>query len=210
MQCQAKAKSTGEQCRRRAVAGRTVCTVHGGLTPVGPALPQFKHGRYSKYLPTRMAERYQEAQADPDLLALRDEVALLDARLSVLLEQVDAGGTADVWKRLKDTFHELQRANASGDKIRQRALFFDLTQLIQSGGNEYDAWQEIYDMFERRRKLVESERKRLVEIQNVITVDRAMGLIAFITDTIRRHVSDRDALTAISTELRALLDRDAS
>ncbi len=32
-QCKAKAKSTGERCQRQAIAGGTVCTVHGGLAP---------------------------------------------------------------------------------------------------------------------------------------------------------------------------------
>ena len=33
MQCTAKTHSTGEQCRRRAIAGGAVCQVHGGAAP---------------------------------------------------------------------------------------------------------------------------------------------------------------------------------
>lgn len=33
MQCTAKAKSTGTQCARAAIAGGTVCRVHGGAAP---------------------------------------------------------------------------------------------------------------------------------------------------------------------------------
>jgi len=33
MQCKAKAKSTGKPCRRNAIAGGTVCRVHGGAAP---------------------------------------------------------------------------------------------------------------------------------------------------------------------------------
>ena len=33
MQCKAKAKSTGKPCRRNAIAGGTVCQVHGGAAP---------------------------------------------------------------------------------------------------------------------------------------------------------------------------------
>ena len=89
MQCQAKSKATGVQCRRRAVKGKRVCTVHGGLTPSGHASPHFKSGRYSRYLPARLTERYREAQADQRLLELREEIALIDARLCELLPTED-------------------------------------------------------------------------------------------------------------------------
>ena len=89
MQCAAKCKATGEQCRRRAVNGKRVCTVHGGLTPSGSASVHFKSGRYSRHLPARLAERYHKAQADQRLLELREEIALIDARLCDLLATED-------------------------------------------------------------------------------------------------------------------------
>src|SRR3990172_10824938 len=89
MQCQAKAKSTGVQCRRHAVSGKRVCTVHGGLTPSGPASANYKHGRYSRYLPARLAERYLEAESDPELLSLRSELALVQATLAGLFGKLD-------------------------------------------------------------------------------------------------------------------------
>jgi hypothetical protein len=88
MQCQARKKRTGEQCRRRAVAGMRVCTVHGGLTPRGAASVHFKTGRYSRYLPARLLDKYEDAGTDPRLLELREDIALLDARIAQLLERV--------------------------------------------------------------------------------------------------------------------------
>ena len=37
MQCEAKAKSTGHQCQRSAIAGLNVCRVHGGNTKLARA-----------------------------------------------------------------------------------------------------------------------------------------------------------------------------
>jgi hypothetical protein len=98
MQCAAKCKATGDQCRRRAVKGKRVCTVHGGLTPVGSASPHYKSGRYSRHLPARLSERYSEAQTDKRLLELRDEIALVDTRLADLLPRVDdASDDYPIW-----------------------------------------------------------------------------------------------------------------
>src|SRR4051812_32142589 len=73
------------------------CRMHGGATPRGPALPQFKHGRYSRSLPTRLAAQYEAAQSDPVLMELRDEIALNDARLADLLGRVDTGESGSLW-----------------------------------------------------------------------------------------------------------------
>src|SRR4051794_20502728 len=93
--CGARTRS-GDPCRRSASQnGR--CRNHGGASLPSIASPTLRTGRYSKDIPTRMAARYQEAQADPELLMLRDEIALLDSRLSDVLSRVDSGESGAVW-----------------------------------------------------------------------------------------------------------------
>ena len=84
-QCTATSKRSGEQCRKPAMQGRTVCRAHGGATPRGTASPHYRHGRWSKDLPTQLVQRYQEARLDEDLLSLREEVALVDMQIGTLL-----------------------------------------------------------------------------------------------------------------------------
>lgn len=57
LQCTAKSKQTGEQCRRFATPGRTVCYYHGGRSLVGVASATYKHGKYSRYYPAWLRER---------------------------------------------------------------------------------------------------------------------------------------------------------
>ena len=81
--CGAKTRS-GSACQNRPMPnGR--CRMHGGKSLGGIASPNFKHGGYSKFLPVRLGDNYQEAMADPELLALRDDIALLDARVHDLM-----------------------------------------------------------------------------------------------------------------------------
>src|SRR5579871_5515650 len=88
--CGAKTRSGGS-CRQWAMPnGR--CRMHGGKTPRGPALPQYKHGRYSKVLPADLAARYAEARTDQELVAFRDDIALVDARLADVLARLGQGG----------------------------------------------------------------------------------------------------------------------
>src|SRR5579863_9488305 len=87
-QCAAHSKRSGSRCRKWAMRGHTVCRNHGALSPRGVASPAFKTGRYSRSLPARLVGRYQEAVADPELLSLRDDLALIDSRTSALLQRV--------------------------------------------------------------------------------------------------------------------------
>lgn len=138
------------------------CRIHGGKSPSGIAHPNFKTGRYSKDIPTRLSKGYQEALSDPDLLQLNDEIRLTDSLMSELLE----------------------RFEPTNPKHRG-----DLAELI-----------------EQRRKLVESEGKRLTAMQQMITIERALALIGRITEAVLRHVDDPAARQAIARDIRAITD----
>jgi len=209
MQCQAKAKSTQKQCRRRAVKGKKACTVHGGLTPGGIASPTFKTGRYSKYIPERLAERYQESAQDPEILALKSEISLTDARLADLLSRVDTGESGTLWKMAQASFMNFRAANASGDQDKMTVALSELNRLLNLGVDDYKAWDEVGNMLEQRRKLVESERKRLMDMEQMITVEKTMVLLSAIVSIIRENVTDRKTLSAISTDIGRLVSTRA-
>src|SRR3954451_14863589 len=103
--------------------------MHGGKVPRGRALPQTKHGRYSKDLPTRLLATYSAAQADTELLSLRDDVALLDARLADVLARVDTGESSALWLDLGATLKAFQQASAAGDTAKMREHLTTLTDL---------------------------------------------------------------------------------
>ena len=209
MQCQAKAKSTQIQCRRRAVKGKKVCTVHGGLTPGGIASPNFKHGRYSKYIPERLSERYHESINDPEILALKMDISLVDARLDDLLSRVDTGESGALWNTAHSAFIDFRSANASGDQDKMTVALTELNRILNLGVQDYKAWDEIGKMLEQRRKLVESERKRLLDMEMVITVERQMVLLAGVVSIIKDNVTDRKILSAISADIRKLVPAEA-
>ncbi len=197
--CQGKSRQTGEPCRQYAVPGRKFCHYHGGKNTVGPANNLLTTGRYSKYLPPRMAARYQEARSDPELLRLAEEIALVDSRLADLLGRVESGESGQVWAELAKAWAKFRTGeNSAADA----SLVSDL---IKAGNADYSAWGEIHKCVNARQRLVESERKRLVEAQQMVRVDQAMTLVAALLDSVKRNVRDPKALTAISADFSLLL-----
>ena len=178
--CGAKNRS-GNPCPRPPVTGRNRCYHHGGATPRGIAAGSFKTGKFSRDLPTRLAARYAEAAADPQLLDMRHEIALLDARILELVGSIDAD---DIGTPAGDV-------PAPRDIDAERAL-----------------WRDIRDAIQERARLVSGEARRLNDMQQTITAERAALLFGVVLDSIRRNVSDRAALVAISADMSRLAGND--
>jgi hypothetical protein len=107
----------------------------------------------------------------------------------------------------------------SHDKLKEMilnenygGLMVELEKLDRSVGTglqDYDAWNEIEKLIDQRRKLVEAEQKRLVAMQQMISSEQAMVLIAALIETVKRHVPDRDAIIAIATDINKLVAQNA-
>ncbi len=138
---------------------------------------QKRVGKYSKHAPARLLERYETALNDPDYSSLRDPIALVDARISELLEAYGDGSSSQLWIELVDRWMEFTRAISAGDTVRQTNLLGSIDSLIRQGSTVEKSWRDIGDAVEARRKLVDSEvRNRGMLAQN-ITVEQAFALI---------------------------------
>jgi len=141
--CKAKTRQGGE-CQQFKVSGRERCRMHGGASPVGPAAGNFKTGRYSRFLPFGLKERFDKAMEDPDWLSLEKEIRLVDATMEEVFSTLSHGG-----------------------EIR-----------------EYEV-ERITSLIDQRRKLVESESKRLKDHSHTITIDQMLVLTRLFLDAVK-------------------------
>jgi hypothetical protein len=179
-----------------------VCSMHGGKSAKGIASATLRSGRYSRYLPERLHKSYKQARRDGELLSLREEVALIDTFLAERLLLLDTGEAGAVWLSLRKAWHRYQAVR--GTEFEPGALD-DVGALIEQGAADYLARVEVQSLLQQRRKLAESERKRLVEMQQMITATEATVLIMALTESVRRHVNDRTALLKIADDFGRLL-----
>lgn len=208
--CGAKKRGKDETCRGIAMAnGR--CRLHGGATPVAFGLPQTVTGRHSKYLPTRLLGRYQEAVSDPELLALRDDIGLLDTRIGQVVGALETGESRETWVALMEAASTLedqwQKLLDDGEPPEEMERTVEsIGRLVRSGLSEGYVWSEIRGLLKERSALVASERSRLVELQQYVTSERALLFVHAVMASVKQHVSDRAALAAISADLARLSD----
>jgi hypothetical protein len=200
IQCKAKSKRTQTQCRQAVVPGRDVCYWHGGASLRGIAHPQLRTGRYSKDLPTRLLTDFELARKDPELLGLEQEIALLDTRTAELLKRIGTGESGATWHDVKASFSTLKLAITEGDTVSMR-FALELEHLILTGSSEERVWLDVRATLEHRRRLVESERKRRVEMQQMLSSSQAALLVRTLVESVRTHVTDVDVLGAITADL---------
>lgn len=201
--CGAKTRAGG-QCRRAPMAnGR--CNLHGGKSLAGLAHPNATSLRYSKVLPERLLLRYQTAAADRELLVLREEIALVDARIEDLIRRVETGESGELWRLLQQTMAEAVKKPLATPETTLALVM----ELVDRGVADYQAWDEVSRAIEQRRRLAESERKRLVEAQQIITIEQSMALLGAVVEVVRDNIHDRKTLATISEGIRRLMARNA-
>lgn len=208
--CGAKTRR-GTPCASTAVMPNGRCRMHGGVHKSGPAHPRWKHGKYSKALPTRLLDDYEQQMSDPDLLTMRNEVALVDALIQDRLRTLAVGDSAALWIEATDKYQALRRALRTQDEQRATQLFDELNTLLQSGTENAHARRELLDLLERRRKLVESERRMLVDMGLMMSAAELLSAIRLIINILEEHVTDREIIARIWQDIdRRLLTSPAA
>lgn len=205
MQCNAKAKSTGVQCNRKAVTGSTKCQVHGGVTPRGMASPHFKTGKYSKYLPQNLLNAYEDVQTDDNLLSVRGDIQLIDVLIRSKLINLDTGESAQHWIALLKCIIDARKALRSEDYGGLHKQLDEMEALADKRRLHYATEQEIANQLEQRRKLVDTEQKIILGKQQAITAEQAMMLMSAVLESVRRNVTDDTALTNIQADFIRLV-----
>ncbi len=179
------------------------------------------HGRYKlrdrrtdivrrDHLPKRLLESYDAALVDKELLLLRRDLALIEARIDDLLDRADTGESGNVWKELKTTMKAFEHASRAGEEATAQAHFENIRDLILKGNEDYSIWGEISGLVEQRKRLVESERKRLMEMHQMISAERVMALMERIASVIERHVNDTKIRRQIGYDIKALIENDGT
>lgn len=205
MICTAK-RTNGEPCRAKAIAGKTKCRVHGGHSPGGQSSPHFKTGRYSKYVPKHLADSFDQMVSDPARLDLSENIALIDTRTGELLSSIDHGGTQAHWAKVSDLATTLETMLNRKNYEKAQVTLTEIKEVCVSAIDDSKVWAEITALGENRRKLAETEHKRLLTSDMMIQADRAYSLISLIQDVILRNVSDPKTRNAIAHELGNILN----
>jgi len=159
----------------------------------------YKHGGSSslaRALPKHLRKTFLEVSERKDIITLRDEIALLETRMIDLLHQLEEGGSSDFW----------QRARKCADAVRAGdGNPLDLAELVNQGAEQWSVWEDILNTIETRRRLSDTERKRLEMLGAYMTEAEAAALAGQLVRIVGEVVSDRRQLSEVVSRLEAIM-----
>ena len=245
--CGAKTRK-GTLCENPAMPnGR--CRMHSGKAKAGIEHPNFKTGRFSKHLPTGIAELYENSLSDRDLTEHRESIALVDALLADRLDKLYRGESVDFWKVLRSlhsnymkdfqlfTFlsgdydfssstaddedfpsyieeRSTKEKNISGDqdkeldleeltriRLRMNRTLKEMSAVIERGFTTYFVFENVAPFLESRRRITESENRRLEKLGSMIPAEKAFLMVARLADIVNQYVTEPEQRRQISRQL---------
>lgn len=201
--CGALVRSQQRPCRNAVVGEVGRCRMHGGKSKVGPEHHKFVHGQRSEYyLPGQLGRDFEAALNDPSLIELRRQLALAEAREGELVRALSDADAAGNWAEAWRAFIAVEDALAADDAERLPEAVHALRKALEGGIPHETLWARIRENAEHKRRLSETERRRLETLSQFITSERAMAQMALVTESIQRHVNDPHTLAAIAAEIR--------
>lgn len=193
-------------CTSTAVMGNGRCSRHGGKAIAGPAHYKFRTGRYSRQMPTRLLERYQEGLADETLTDFNDDLAVIDARLDDLFSQMDEGGGKEIFAEIKDAYKSFKYANQDGDPQAMREALRRLDDAISRGSGESFLWTEVRNLQEQRRKIILAQAKHMQLTNQTVAVAKVNLLVSALLDSVRGRVNDPNVLNEINSDFLRIMN----
>ena len=185
--------------------GINVCGTHGGRSLRGIAHPRASTFRHSKDLPAKLLKDYEKYRNDPEILNLADEIALIDTRLGELLQRVKVREAGALWIKARAEFIAMDAALDAGDADSAQRAKDVLDDILREGQSDYFVWSEVFQLTENRRRLVETERRRQVDMKLYMSAEQAWALLGAVVAIIREHVTDKKQLSKISRAISGLM-----
>lgn len=204
--CGAYAKTTQEPCQRKPVPGHPRCPLHGGHAPNGPNNGSFKHGRYSTYVPRDLAHDYAQAIQDPELVSLRRQIAIMEAREAELLRAVQESiGGAEAWKLVARYSDHLAHACVDGDMEQILRISQDLEELVELEQGRRSSWNELERVQEHGRKMKVAESQIRKDREMSLDKGRALALILWVVQLLKDSGAHEEVLREVGKQVRTRL-----
>jgi len=148
------------------------------------------------------------ALTDPTMLSAREDIALLDARLEDLLRRADTGEAGKTWERLKQARADLLSARSRRDMEAVQYSLNEILNLIASGHADHLTWEDIRVTILDRNKLVRSEQKRMVDMHQMVTVERLVSFMQTLGSILVAEIPDKSVARRVVNRVQGMLTVD--
>ena len=189
---------TNGRCRR--------IKVHGGQKITGSLNDKAKKfGRvtlYEESLNGELRDMFVEAVTDPNYLSVAPEMGALATRSAQLMGEIGDTDYIAIAASAQQSIRKMRKAYSEQDYSVILDESRELENLLTSVANDKRRWDEIAALSGRLGRLVEVERKRLVEEQKMITVQE----MYLLQQETLGHI--RDSASIVAAEIVKMINKN--
>ncbi len=211
-QCTAESKRRpDERCGAWAMKGKTVCYHHGAKSLQGPESGTWVDGSSSKFgaiFSGDALEHYEFARRDEGYLELREDIAALDTLIVQELRAAKAGEGGALWEELRSQWSRFQEAQPSKDATTAGRALRRMGEIIGEGAGRHAAQDQALEIFERKRRFTETERKRRADEERMIAEARVLAFVAALVAIVNEETPERDRRARIASKVARLVHTD--
>jgi hypothetical protein len=172
---------------------------------VGIASPNWKTGRYSKHMPKGLGELAYDAANDPELLDLTELIGVYQARIQDTLEKIGSGASMERFREVKVAWEKFQVADANRNKGEVQAALNQINYLLNDIDHDWLAWKDLDVAAKNLKLLMESERKRRIEMAGLIPTQKAANFARELVLAVRAEVTDQAVLARIHNRVEEIM-----
>lgn len=158
-------------------------------------------------LPANLRSAAEDILTNPARIEMTEHLALLNAMLVESVNKWDAGASA-MFPKLQaewDTFtSEIKRGAKANQAILNKATVA-IDRMLKDGVSDHLARIETRQIVQDIRRVSETERKRLVDAELMVSADQFMVKMQEVADLITREVTDPDTLVRLHRGFGAIL-----
>ena len=200
-------KSDNTPCTQHPLKDRERCKFHGGRSPRGVESPHYRGKGWSRDLPTRLSDRVRAGVENPDLISMREELALVDARMGELLERLTTGESGDAWLEVTRIAARIRKVvdDQPGnwfDEIDQ--ALGELAACVEAASSDTQVWQDLHQVLEQRRRIADTERKREEFEAESVTRNQWATFITSVQTAILEEVQDHGSRARLAAKIATL------
>lgn len=151
-----------------------------------------------------VAKKYQMILKNGTIMSNRYSVDLLDQRIQQLLERIDNDEAPERMAALYALFQDV-KANQGKNEAAMYAALSAMDVVMEAAYHDYEAWKQIMEMLDVRRKLIDSEVKVVKDLKAILTAEQAYNMVAKMQAVIMDEVKDPKALRRISYKFARLI-----
>lgn len=214
-ECDGKFKSIDQLICEKCDTPRTICHVppasfgrcigsHGKTNLINTV---FRDGAvpgrakiYGRNLQGELRDMYIEAMTDPEFLSVQPEIAALATRSGQLMKDLGDTDYLSVATGIRQAIRKMHKAASEEDTLVMLLASREIEDQLTAVADDKRRWDEIASISGRLGRLSETERKRIIEAQKVITVQEMYVLQQ------ESLASIRDAIAIMATKVHILME----